>query len=71
MSATANKLGEYRYNGNGQTLENDESYTAFETDEGVEMFPTGRGSPVVLNRGNFTQMEGHTLERLEGATPMR
>jgi len=65
------RLGEFEYNGNGQTLENNVEYTAYETDSGIEMYAEGEGDPVTLNRGNFTQMEGRTLERLEGDTPMR
>jgi hypothetical protein len=68
---TMTRLGEYRYNGNGQTLENDTEYTAYETDSGVEMYPEGASEPITVNRGNFTQMQNRTLEPIEGDTPMR
>ena len=65
------KLGEFRYNGNGQLLENGKEYTMFDTGSIVEAYSEGDMEPVEMNRGVYVSLRNGNLERIEGETPMR
>lgn len=64
------RLGEFSYNGNGETLESNEEYVVFETESGVEAYPEGEGEPVEMNKGVFASLQRGNLEKVEGSTPM-
>lgn len=65
------RIAEFRYEGDGQLLESGETYTFYETPNGVEAYPEGSGDPIPMNRGTFSTLQQGKLRRLEGATPMR
>lgn len=65
------RLGQFRYNGNGQTLEQNTEYTIYETNDGVEAFAEGDSDPVTMKKATFASLRSGNLEQLEGATPMR
>lgn len=64
------RLGQFRYNGNGELLENGEEYTVFEVESSVEAYPEGEAHPVEMNKGVFVSLRNGNLEEIEGDTPM-
>lgn len=65
------RIGEFRYTGNGKTLEQNEEYTMYETNEGVEAYSEGESEPVEMRKATFFSLQNGKLERIEGDTPMR
>lgn len=65
------RIGEFRYNGNGKTLENNEEYTVYETDNGIEAYAPNSSEPVEMRKATFTSLLNGNLEQVEGETPMR
>lgn len=62
--------GKFVYNGNGNTLENGQTYTVFETDNGVEAYPEGESEPVEMRKATFASMQNGNLDSVENGTPM-
>lgn len=65
------KLGQFRYNGDGELLEQNIEYTVYETESGVEAFPENSGEPVVMSKATFVTLQRGNLEQVDGYTPMR
>lgn len=64
------KIGIFEYNGNGKLLEQNVTYTIFETENIVEAYPEGKGEPIEINKGTFTSLLNGKLEQVKGGTPM-
>jgi hypothetical protein len=65
------RIGEFRYTGNGKTLEQNEEYTVYEADGVVEAYSEGESEPVEMKKATFFSLQAGNLEQIEGETPMR
>lgn len=65
------KLGEYRYYGDGELLENNTTYTMYQVNSMlIEAYPEGAGEPIEMNTGAFVSLQRGNLEQISGGTPM-